>query len=153
MLTFELNNWAIFIQQKNNLFFRKNCIMVAYVNYELIKLQLIYMSDIQKEEKVINKGVCFISNLPPKMQISKVRELLQPYGIERVYFKSKGSGSNRSYMEGWVEFKDKKIAKMAALSLNGTNMSNNPLINSSIKAQITFRLFVVNKIFIQFHLG
>ncbi|CAD8110086.1 unnamed protein product [Paramecium sonneborni] len=86
------------------------------------------MTDI-KENKILKiddqkdqRGVCYISNVPPQMPISKIRELLQPYGIERVYFKSKGSGNNRSYSEGWVEFKDKKIAKMAALSLNGTNI-------------------------------
>lgn len=61
----------------------------------------------------------------------KVKELLQPYGIDRVYrinyemiryFKVNEKGSKRTYSEGWVEFNDKKIAKMCALSLNGTNI-------------------------------
>jgi len=38
------------------------------------------------------------------------------------YFKVNEKGSKRTYSEGWVEFTDKKIAKMCALSLNGTNI-------------------------------
>jgi len=37
-------------------------------------------------------GVCYLSRIPPHMQVSKIRELLDPYGIERVYLKPKTPG-------------------------------------------------------------
>lgn len=74
------------------------------------------------------RGVCYIGKLPPKMNLQKLRELLQPYGIDRVYFKpAVGSSKVRTYTQGWVEFLDKKVAKMCAISLNGTNMGINSL--------------------------
>ncbi|KAM3136000.1 hypothetical protein pb186bvf_011805 [Paramecium bursaria] len=68
------------------------------------------------------KGVCFISHLPPKINVTKIRELLQPYGIDRVYFETSNQNNKRQYTQGWVEFNDKKVARMTAIALNGTNM-------------------------------
>jgi ESF2/ABP1 family protein len=58
-----------------------------------------------------NVGVCYISRVPPNMQVSKLRELLDPYGVERIYLipkegggKRKNFDKRRSYNEGWVEF-------------------------------------------------
>jgi len=34
-----------------------------------------------------------------------------------------GGNKNIKFTEGWVEFKDKKVARMVALSLNNTKMS------------------------------
>lgn len=89
------------------------------------------------------------------MKISFIRELLESYGIERIYFVPEGAIYNffpkiindftiffkkkideskrkqriqmkgnkqRKYTEGWVEFSDKRVAKMAALTLNCTKM-------------------------------
>lgn len=71
-------------------------------------------------------GVCYISRIPPQMQVIKLREILQCYGIERVYLKPKADGPQqqhrRNYTEGWVEFTDRRVAKMAALSLQGQAM-------------------------------
>jgi ESF2/ABP1 family protein len=73
-------------------------------------------------------GVCYISRIPPHMQVMKLRELLSCYGIERVYLKPKTDGPQqqhrRCYTEGWVEFTDKRVAKMAALSLHGSAMDS-----------------------------
>jgi ESF2/ABP1 family protein len=33
------------------------------------------------------KGVCYISRIPPHMQVIRLREMLECYGIERVYLK------------------------------------------------------------------
>lgn len=35
----------------------------------------------------------------------------------------------RKYVEGWVEFSDKRVAKMAALSLNCTKMGKSFFVN------------------------
>ena len=93
------------------------------------------------------KGIVYLSRLPPNMKPQKVRHLLSDYGeIGRVYLaaedagvralrretrkggderdgskKAKGSSGKR-YTEGWVEFIDKKEAKIAAQLLNGEPM-------------------------------
>lgn len=93
------------------------------------------------------KGIVYLSRLPPHMKPQKVRHLLSDYGeIGRVYLaaedvsvralrrekrqggdkrdgepKAKGSSGKR-YTEGWVEFNDKKEAKIAAQLLNGEPM-------------------------------
>ncbi len=40
-----------------------------------------------------------------------------------------GGNKNIKYTEGWVEFKDKKVARMVALSLNNSKMSRNNNLN------------------------
>lgn len=35
-----------------------------------------------------------------------------------------GGKKGQKYIEGWVEFEDKKVARMVALSLNNTKMCN-----------------------------
>ncbi|EAS06109.1 Pre-rRNA-processing protein esf2, putative (macronuclear) [Tetrahymena thermophila SB210] len=92
---------------------------------------------IQKVEefnkKQQQKGVCYLSRIPPYMKATYIRKLLEPYGIERVYLAAEddrkrkmriknGGNKRRCYTEGWVEFKDKRIAKRVALSLNCTKM-------------------------------
>ena len=75
------------------------------------------------------------------MTVAKLRELLDIYNIERIYltkegiknilledrkrkFRIKVTGNKKiKYTEGWVEFSDKKVARMVALSLNSTKMS------------------------------
>lgn len=43
---------------------------------------------------------------------------------KRLYRIKMGGNKARSYEEGWVEFTDKRIARSAAESLNGTKMIN-----------------------------
>ena len=76
-------------------------------------------------------GVIYLSRIPPFMKPQKVRHLMSQYGeVDRIYLaqedpkyrlkrKKEGKNKKKKYIEGWVEFKDKKIAKMVALSLNG----------------------------------
>ncbi|KAL4433540.1 hypothetical protein ABPG74_002937 [Tetrahymena malaccensis] len=116
---------------------------------------------IQKVEefnkKQQQKGVCYLSRIPPYMKATYIRKLLEPYGIERVYLAAEderkrkmriknGGNKRRCYTEGWVEFTDKRIAKRVALSLNCTKMGINtyitfikhlPLILSLNKVQKT----------------
>lgn len=92
-------------------------------------------------------GVIYISRIPPGMQPAKVRHLMSAYGeTGRVYLQQEGAylpklsfdknsflktDAKRAYLrrkhtttkkphytEGWVEFKDKKIARSVAEMLN-----------------------------------
>lgn len=72
----------------------------------------------------------YISRVPPFMKPEKLKHLLSQYGdINRIYLvpedkthhkKRVASGGNRkqSYIEGWIEFLDKKVAKQIAKMLN-----------------------------------
>lgn len=92
-------------------------------------------------------GIVYISRIPPGMRPAKVRHLMSAYGeVGRVYLQQEGMKSasihiprlkyhatdpKRAYLrkkftstkkphftEGWVEFKDKKIARSVAEMLN-----------------------------------
>lgn len=91
-------------------------------------------------------GVIYISRIPPGMRPAKVRHLMSTYGeIGRVYLQQEGvllgisnsfliqctQDPKRAYLrrkytstkkahftEGWVEFKDKKVARSVAEMLN-----------------------------------
>ena len=92
-------------------------------------------------------GVIYISRIPPGMQPAKVRHLMSAYGeIGRVYLQQEGArcvpyshdththaclDPKRAYLrrkytstkkphftEGWVEFKDKRVARSVADMLN-----------------------------------
>lgn len=85
-------------------------------------------------KKVKQRGIVYISRVPPFMKPEKLRHLLGKFGaINRVYLvpedetsrtKRKKSGGNRkvNYIEGWIEFEDKKIAKRVARLLNNTTI-------------------------------
>ena len=75
-------------------------------------------------------GVIYISRVPPYMKPEKVRHLLSKHGeVLRIYLtpedpairkkrKMMGGNKRQSYVDGWVEFADKKIAKQVASMLN-----------------------------------
>ncbi|KAI9448345.1 hypothetical protein H4582DRAFT_1900053 [Lactarius indigo] len=75
-------------------------------------------------------GVVYISRIPPGMQPTKVRHLMTQYGeVGRVYLQKEDAKrahlrrkytatKKPHYTEGWVEFKDKKIARSVADMLN-----------------------------------
>lgn len=78
------------------------------------------------------RGIVFLGHIPEGLNPKSIRLLLSPYGeIERIYLdkdKSPTKNGNKSskrskYVEGWVEFKKKSIAKMVASTLNGTPIS------------------------------
>lgn len=83
-----------------------------------------------KKDKLVEPGVIYLSSLPPFMKPEKVRHLLTEFGsIDRIYLEPEDSsvrskrlksGGNRkmNYTEGWVEFKDKKVAKKVAKMLH-----------------------------------
>lgn len=76
-------------------------------------------------------GIVYLSSIPPYMPPAKISSLLSPYGeLGRIYLVPEDAkqhqqrvrrGGNRKtrYIEGWVEFRDKHVAKRTALRLNG----------------------------------
>ncbi|KDR74496.1 hypothetical protein GALMADRAFT_71107 [Galerina marginata CBS 339.88] len=75
-------------------------------------------------------GVIYISRIPPGMRPAKVRHLMNAYGAvgrvylqqedpKRAYLRRKFTSTKKvHYTEGWVEFKDKKVARSVAEMLN-----------------------------------
>ncbi|KAF8583948.1 hypothetical protein K439DRAFT_1347203 [Ramaria rubella] len=75
-------------------------------------------------------GVVYISRIPPGMRPAKIRHLMGGYGEvgrvylqqedpKRAYLRRKHTSTKKAHFtEGWVEFKDKKIARSVAALLN-----------------------------------
>ncbi|KAI0069109.1 hypothetical protein BV25DRAFT_1866951 [Artomyces pyxidatus] len=75
-------------------------------------------------------GVIYISRIPPGMRPTKVRHIMSQYGeigrvylqqedAKRAYLRKKYTATKKAhYTEGWVEFKDKKVARSIAEMLN-----------------------------------
>ncbi|KAI0771990.1 hypothetical protein BD413DRAFT_547488 [Trametes elegans] len=75
-------------------------------------------------------GVIYISRIPPGMRPAKVRHLMSAYGevgrvylqqedAKRAYLRRKYTSTKKvHYTEGWVEFKDKRVARSVAEMLN-----------------------------------
>mmetsp|Transcript_36809 Transcript_36809/g.110399 ORF Transcript_36809/g.110399 Transcript_36809/m.110399 type:complete len:321 (-) Transcript_36809:129-1091(-) len=90
--------------------------------------------------KLRRRGVLYISRIPPRMGPAKVKSLMSDFGtVTRVYLVEEDksvrkrrrrqtgskSGGGKRYVEGWVEFEDKKVARRVGESLNGTPVTNN----------------------------
>ncbi|KAF8511177.1 hypothetical protein JB92DRAFT_2614654, partial [Gautieria morchelliformis] len=75
-------------------------------------------------------GVVYISRIPPGMRPTKVRHLMSAYGEvgrvylqqedpKRAYLRRKHTSTKKAqYTEGWIEFKDKRVARSVADMLN-----------------------------------
>ncbi|KAL9712448.1 RNA-binding ATPase activator esf2 [Leucoagaricus gongylophorus] len=75
-------------------------------------------------------GIVYISRIPPGMRPTKVRHLMSAYGevgrvylqqedAKRAYLRKKFTTTKKPHFtEGWIEFKDKKIARSVADMLN-----------------------------------
>jgi ESF2/ABP1 family protein len=84
--------------------------------------------------KQLQRGVCFISRVPPQMGPKRLRLMLSDFGeLGRVFLepedvvktlkrKRAHGGGGKRYVGGWVEFMDKRKAKRAALLLHGHPM-------------------------------
>ncbi|BFZ58473.1 RNA-binding ATPase activator esf2 [Savitreella phatthalungensis] len=82
------------------------------------------------ERRKAASGVIYLSRVPPFMKPTKVRHLLAPFGEigriflapedDRSYARRVKSGGNkrRRYVEGWIEFADRRRAKLVARTLN-----------------------------------
>ena len=82
-------------------------------------------------------GLLYFSRLPPHLKPEKLRQLLSCYGvIGRIFLtpeqshltrsrstrRAQSASTARRYIDGWVEFLDKRMAKQVALTLNGTTV-------------------------------
>lgn len=79
-------------------------------------------------------GILYLGHIPPRLRPKHVRNLLSVYGeIGRIFLQPEGrevrrrkkkSGLRRcDFTEGWVEFRDKRVAKRVAASLHNTPMA------------------------------
>lgn len=88
-------------------------------------------------EKLRKRGVVYLARIPPRMGPSKVKSLLGEFGeVTRVYLeeedksvrkkrqKASGTRVGKRYIEGWVEFEKKHVAKRVAQALNCTHITN-----------------------------
>uniref|UniRef100_A0A914X4F1 Activator of basal transcription 1 n=1 Tax=Plectus sambesii TaxID=2011161 RepID=A0A914X4F1_9BILA len=79
-----------------------------------------------KTEKPPEAGIVYMQTIPPLYTVTRVRRVFEQFGeIGRVYLQVEKhrtvTGKKRKkFSEGWVEFKDKKLAKRVAASLNNT---------------------------------
>ncbi|OCL14136.1 hypothetical protein AOQ84DRAFT_309436 [Glonium stellatum] len=95
------------------------------------KLKPLTQKQLLASQKASSKtGVIYISRVPPFMKPQAVKHLLSPYGeIGRIFLTPEdpaahtrrvkaGGNKKRSFTDGWVEFLDKKNAKIVAETLN-----------------------------------
>mmetsp|Transcript_329 Transcript_329/g.469 ORF Transcript_329/g.469 Transcript_329/m.469 type:complete len:228 (-) Transcript_329:28-711(-) len=79
------------------------------------------------------RGVVYMSRVPPRMGPRKVKQMLSGFGeVTRIFLqeedasltrrRQKAGKHGKRYVEGWIEFADKKLAKRVAKSLNATAM-------------------------------
>lgn len=96
------------------------------------KLKKLTPEQLAKEQKKIKKtGVCYLSSIPPYMKPVKLRSVLSRFGkLDRIFLKPEddatykkrvkyGGNKKRKYTEGWVEFVNKREAKLCAETMNG----------------------------------
>ncbi|RWS13327.1 activator of basal transcription-like protein [Dinothrombium tinctorium] len=88
------------------------------------------------------RGIVYLSYIPPGMNIQKVKDIFAEFGeVTNVYLEPdkrsvatrKGRKIVRSFVEGWVEFRKKRIAKQVAELLNGKQVGGkrkNPYYDS-----------------------
>lgn len=99
------------------------------------KLKKLTPEQLAKEQAKIKKtGVCYLSRIPPYMKPSKLRSILSRFGeLDRIFLKPEdiaiykkrvkyGGNKKKNYTEGWVEFLNKKNAKLCEATLNGNKI-------------------------------
>ena len=81
-------------------------------------------------KKQRKKGVCYIARIPRFMNITQLKLYFERFKPGRVYLTPESdksrkerlkNGGNRSrlYIDGWIEFMDKRVAKLVAVNFNG----------------------------------
>lgn len=70
------------------------------------------------------KGICYLSRIPPRMRVIDLRNLFRNYGVDRIFLKplnrkKKSKKRKRNYKDGYVEFKSVEKAQNAAMVFNG----------------------------------
>lgn len=67
-------------------------------------------------------GIIYLSYIPDGLNVKIIREIMGEFGeVGRIFLESeKNNKKHRTYTEGWIEFKKKRVAKSVAETLNGT---------------------------------
>ncbi|KAL6451408.1 ESF2 Pre-rRNA-processing protein ESF2 [Candida maltosa Xu316] len=99
------------------------------------KLKKLTSEELAKEQKRIKRtGVCYLSKIPPYMKPAKLRSVMERFGaIDRLFLKPEdpttyhkrvkyGGNKKKNFTEGWIEFVNKKDAKLCAATLNGNKL-------------------------------
>ncbi|XP_069065685.1 activator of basal transcription 1 [Pleurodeles waltl] len=84
-------------------------------------------------DKKVIPGIIYLGHIPPRMRPRHIRNMMSVHGeVGRIFLqaedrfvrkKKKKAGTNaKDFTEGWVEFRDKRVAKLVATSLNNTPM-------------------------------
>jgi len=95
------------------------------------QLKLLTPKQLERSQKAASRtGVLYLSRVPPFMKPHTLRHLLEGYGeIGRIFLtpedaekyrqrKRAGGNKKKSFTDGWVEFLNKKNAKLVAETLN-----------------------------------
>lgn len=73
--------------------------------------------------KKFKYGVIYLSYVPDGLNVARLREIMSHFGeVGRIYLEPEESNitsKRKKYIEGWVEFKKKRVAKLVAKTLNG----------------------------------
>uniref|UniRef100_A0A3Q0R898 Activator of basal transcription 1 n=1 Tax=Amphilophus citrinellus TaxID=61819 RepID=A0A3Q0R898_AMPCI len=88
---------------------------------------------ITSQDRTCVPGIIYLGHIPPRFRPKHLRNLLSVYGeIGRIFLqpedrqvrkRKKKAGLRRcDFTEGWVEFRDKRVAKKVAASLHNTPM-------------------------------
>ncbi|XP_033640676.1 activator of basal transcription 1-like [Asterias rubens] len=97
--------------------------------------QLITAPKTKKKSQETQPGIVYLSRIPTFMKPRRIQQIFGQHGeIGRTFMqpedknsrqarKKKGGSKTVLFCEGWVEYKDKKIAKRVALTLNNTRVS------------------------------
>ncbi|CAH1774222.1 unnamed protein product, partial [Owenia fusiformis] len=77
----------------------------------------------KSKKKAKEPGIIYFSRIPTYMSVKKIRQIFSVYGeLDRIFLqpdeRAPEHKKNRVFSEGWIEFKDKKIAKQVAVTLN-----------------------------------
>lgn len=96
--------------------------LAKYKAKQIEKLQI-------ENAKLQQRGIVYISSIPPHMNSTRLKQLLSQYNnaiIHRIYLRPAKGTRTKQYIDGWIEFDDKSIAKSLVNMLNGERiMSNN----------------------------
>ena len=75
----------------------------------------------------MTRGIVFLSRIPPHLRPGKVRRLLEQHGeitnlylaaADRTRAEKKKFGRGKRFVEGWVEFAEKKIANVVWVKID-----------------------------------
>lgn len=77
---------------------------------------------IDPNESKYKYGIIYLSYIPEGVTVKILREIMSEFGqLGRIYLEpEKNNKKHRTYTEGWIEFKKKRVAKNVAKTLNGT---------------------------------